>query len=175
MPTYIRILTSLPDFIILTDEILTQYSASIFLEVRKNDAIINKRIIADDMSLFVQSNRDKNLHFYITTLSLEDENSFSFYDDALCKFVIEGRGGRENVSELEILELRIVSKTPDSIVNKISNAINSKLRKDIRYGSLTIRGNYKVFYNKADLGKKRFVYDIDNPLLPMIEIQNNVD
>lgn len=89
--------------------------------------------------------------------------------------MIEGRGGRENVSELEMLELRIVSKTPDSIINKISNAINSKLRKDIGYGSLTIRGNYKVFYNKADLGKKKFVYDIYNPLLPMIEIENNED
>ncbi len=45
----------------------------------------------------------------------------------------------------------------------------------MRYGSLTIRGNYKVFYNKADLGKKKFVYDIYNPLLPMIEIENNED
>ena len=81
---------------------------------------------------------------------MEDENSFNFNDDALCKFVIEGRGGRENVSELEMLELRIMSKTPDSIINKISNAINSKLRKDIGYGSLTIKGNYKVVYNKAD-------------------------
>ena len=91
MPTYTRILTPLPDFIILTDEILTQYNAS------------------------------------------------------------------------------------DSIINKISNAINSKLRKDIGYGSLTIKGNYKVFYNKADLGKKKFVYDIYNPLLPIIEIENNED
>ena len=175
MPTYTRILTPLPDFIILTDEILTQYNASVFLEVKRNDAIINRRIVADDIARFVRSDRDKNLHFYITTLSLEDENSFNFYDDALCKFVIEGRGGRENVSELEMLELRIMSKTPDSIINKISNAINSKLRKDIGYGSLTIKGNYKVFYNKTDLGKKKFVYDIYNPLLPIIEIENNED
>ena len=159
----------------MTDEILTQYNASVFLEVKRNDAIINRRIVADDIARFVRSDRDKNLHFYITTLSLEDENSFNFYDDALCKFVIEGRGGRENVSELEMLELRIMSKTPDSIINKISNAINSKLRKDIGYGSLTIKGNYKVFYNKADLGTKKFVYDIYNPLLPIIEIENNED
>ena len=63
MPTYTRILTPLPDFIILTDEILTQYNASVFLEVKRNDAIINRRIVADDIARFVRSDRDKNLHF----------------------------------------------------------------------------------------------------------------
>ena len=57
MPTYTRILTPLPDFIILTDEILTQYNASVFLEVKRNDAIINRRIVADDIARFVRSDR----------------------------------------------------------------------------------------------------------------------
>ena len=32
---------------------------------------------------------------------MEHENRFNFYDDAQCKFVIEGKGGRENATELE--------------------------------------------------------------------------
>lgn len=115
------------------------------------------------------------MNFFITTLSLEYENRFNFYDDAQCKFVIEGRGGRENATELEMLQLRVISKTPDCLINKISNEINLKFKKDSGYDSEILRGSYKVFYSKAYFGKKKFVYEIDNSLLPMIEIGNNVD
>lgn len=175
MPRYTRIITSLSDFIILIDEILTKYGASVFLEDKTNDGFINKLVVTDDIVRLVKSNRDKNLNFFITTLSLEYENRFNFYDDAQCKFVIEGRGGRENATELEMLQLRVISKTPDCLINKISNEINLKLKKDSGYDSEILRGSYKVFYSKAYLGKKKFVYEIDNSLLPMIEIGNNVD
>lgn len=145
------------------------------MEVKRNDVIINRCIVVDDIVCFVWSDWDKNLYFYIIIFLLEDENSFNFYDDVFCKFVIEGRGGRENVLELEMLELRIMLKIFDSIINKIFNVINLKLWKDIGYGSLIIKGNYKVFYNKVDLGKKKFVYDIYNFLLLIIEIENNED
>ena len=175
MPRYTRIITSLSDFIILIDEILTKYGASVFLEDKTNDGFINKLVVTDDIVRLVKSNRDKNLNFFITTLSLEYENRFNFYDDAQCKFVIEGRGGRENATELEMLQLRVISKTPDCLINKISNEINLKLKKDSGYDSEILRGSYKVFYSKAYFGKKKFVYEIDNSLLPMIEIGNNVD
>ena len=90
MPIYTRIITSLSDFIILIDEILTKYGASVFVEDKTNDGFINKLVITDNTTRLVKSNRDKNLNFFITTLSLEHENRFNFYDDAQCKFVIEG-------------------------------------------------------------------------------------
>ena len=105
MPIYTRIITSLSDFIILIDEILTKYGASVFVEDKTNDGFINKLVITDNTTRLVKSNRDKNLNFFITTLSLEHENRFNFYDDAQCKFVIEGKGGRENATELEMLQL----------------------------------------------------------------------
>lgn len=172
MPAYTRVITSLSDFIILIDGILTKYGAFVFLEDKTNDAIVKKLVTPDDVGRLVKSNRDKNLHFFITTLSLEHENRFNFYGDEQCRFVIEGRGGRENETELEMLQLRVVSKTPDNLINKISNAINLKLKKEPGYDSKMLEGNYKVFYNKVYLGKKKFVYEIDNPLLPMIEIGN---
>ena len=73
---------------------MTKYGASVFLEDKTNDGFINKLVVTDDIVRLVKSNRDKNLNFFITTLSLEYENRFNFYDDAQCKFVIEGRGGR---------------------------------------------------------------------------------
>ena len=82
MPRYTRIITSLSDFIILIDEILTKYGASVFLEDKTNDGFINKLVVTDDIVRLVKSNRDKNLNFFITTLSLEYENRFNFYDDA---------------------------------------------------------------------------------------------
>lgn len=175
MPIYTRIITSLSDFIILIDEILTKYGASVFVEDKTNDGFINKLVITDNTTRLVKSNRDKNLNFFITTLSLEHENRFNFYDDAQCKFVIEGKGGRENATELEMLQLRVISKTPDCLINKISNEINLTLKKDSGYDSVILRGNHKVFYSKAYLGKKKFVYEIDNSLLPIIEIGNNVN
>ena len=83
MPIYTRIITSLSDFIILIDEILTKYGASVFVEDKTNDGFINKLVITDNTTRLVKSNRDKNLNFFITTLSLEHENRFNFYDDAL--------------------------------------------------------------------------------------------
>ena len=82
MPIYTRIITSLSDFIILIDEILTKYGASVFVEDKTNDGFINKLVITDNTTRLVKSNRDKNLNFFITTLSLEHENRFNFYDDA---------------------------------------------------------------------------------------------
>ena len=69
MPRYTRIITSLSDFIILIDEILTKYGASVFLEDKTNDGFINKLVVTDDIVRLVKSNRDKNLNFFITTLS----------------------------------------------------------------------------------------------------------
>ena len=74
MPIYTRIITSLSDFIILIDEILTKYGASVFVEDKTNDGFINKLVITDNTTRLVKSNRDKNLNFFITTLSLEHEN-----------------------------------------------------------------------------------------------------
>lgn len=71
MPIYTRIITSLSDFIILIDEILTKYGASVFVEDKTNDGFINKLVITDNTTRLVKSNRDKNLNFFITTLSLE--------------------------------------------------------------------------------------------------------
>ena len=50
MPRYTRIITSLSDFIILIDEILTKYGASVFLEDKTNDGFINKLVVTDDTS-----------------------------------------------------------------------------------------------------------------------------
>ena len=61
---------------------MTKYGASVFLEDKTNDGFINKLVVTDDIVRLVKSNRDKNLNFFITTLSLEYENRFNFYDDA---------------------------------------------------------------------------------------------
>ena len=66
MPIYTRIITSLSDFIILIDEILTKYGASVFVEDKTNDGFINKLVITDNTTRLVKSNRDKNLNFFIT-------------------------------------------------------------------------------------------------------------
>ena len=65
MPIYTRIITSLSDFIILIDEILTKYGASVFVEDKTNDGFINKLVITDNTTRLVKSNRDKNLNFFI--------------------------------------------------------------------------------------------------------------
>ena len=66
MPIYTRIITSLSDFIILIDEILTKYGASVFVEDKTNDGFINKLVITDNTTRLVKSNRDKNLNYYNT-------------------------------------------------------------------------------------------------------------
>lgn len=59
MPIYTRIITSLSDFIILIDEILTKYGASVFVEDKTNDGFINKLVITDNTTRLVKSNRVK--------------------------------------------------------------------------------------------------------------------
>lgn len=142
---------------------------------KRNDCYYHIQAMTATLSLEYAAIVVSVLYRMLTTLSLEHENRFNFYDDAQCKFVIEGKGGRENATELEMLQLRVISKTPDCLINKISNEINLKLKKDSGYDSVILRGNHKVFYSKAYLGKKKFVYEIDNSLLPIIEIGNNVN
>lgn len=99
---------------------MTKYGASVFVEDKTNDGFINKLVITDNTTRLVKSNRDKNLNFFITTLSLEHENRFNFYDDAQCKFVIEGKGGREKCNRIRNVTIKGYFKTPDCLINKIS-------------------------------------------------------
>ena len=60
MPIYTRIITSLSDFIILIDEILTKYGESVFVEDKTNDVFINKLVITEYTTSLYKSNRDNN-------------------------------------------------------------------------------------------------------------------
>ncbi|MFD2941987.1 hypothetical protein [Flavobacterium notoginsengisoli] len=81
------------------------------------------------------------------------KNRISFYDDELFDYCIEGKGGREDQDNLEIIKLRIISKNPDKQIAKFYNALQNILKKLENVEKGLWIANYfddKVFYYKTD-------------------------
>ena len=75
----------------------------------------------------------------------------------------------------ELAKHRVVLDTFQFLGDDAAGLCLEDVYKRQGYDSVILRGNHKVFYSKAYLGKKKFVYEIDNSLLPIIEIGNNVN
>lgn len=81
------------------------------------------------------------------------KDKISFYDDALFNYCIEGKGGREDQENLEIIKLRIISKTPDKQITKFYKALQTVLKKLEGVDKSLVIGSHldnKVFYYKTD-------------------------
>lgn len=93
----------------------------------------------------------KEGHLTLGKSTKKDE--ISFYDDAIFDYCIEGKGGREDDGNIEIIKLRIISKNPDDQIKKFYNSLQSTLKKMENVNQGLMNGNYfdnKVFYYKTD-------------------------
>ncbi|MEF2749260.1 MAG: hypothetical protein U0N30_09945 [Blautia faecis] len=101
------------------------------------------------------------MNFYISTKPIEIDKNF--YDDGIFPFVIEGKGGREASSTIELITLRLIAKKTDKSIKHIFNLLKKTLDTDphvckgISEQSALHKNIYVLPLSKE---KKSFVHDI---------------
>lgn len=141
MAVYFNIMIPFKKFISELKEIIDKNSVNLYVEYLNEKRGFYYEIIdhkSEDLTFF----SDKEYHgffFSSKAVQIKDGNlvlgksskkdPISFYDDELFHFCIEGKGGREDQDNLEIIKLRIISKTPDKQIAKFYNALQRFFKK----------------------------------------------
>lgn len=111
--------------------------------------------------------REMEMHFYhsffISSETFDESRFENFYDDEFCVHAIEGLGGRYTKEELEMLSLRIISKTPDKKVKLFIEKLVKSLKKNGEYGLGVGPGESplynRIFYKKLDVQGRALWFD----------------
>ena len=172
MPVYIRIIISGADFLDYSKDLLNKYGIHCYIEYRDK----KKRAFYEKINLsksFSDVFNEKYSCFFFSTKELNAGVSINFYSDELFPHSIEVNGGRENDTEIEQLDLRIISKLPDDSIRLFFNALNNKLKKDANFGKgVHIKDyfNNTIFYKKGlqkiiwgSFERKQFLNPIELP------------
>ncbi|ACU60416.1 hypothetical protein [Chitinophaga pinensis] len=106
--------------------------------------------------------------FFISSETFDPGKFDSFYDDEFCVHAIEGLGGRHTKDELEMLSLRIISKTPDKKVKSFIDKFVKMLKRNSRYGQGVGPGASslykKTFYNRLDVQGRTLWFDFERKI-----------
>jgi hypothetical protein len=110
--------------------------------------------------------------FFFTSKDFEVNASFSFYEDNIFEYCVDGEGGRKTNKELERIRLRIISKTPDKKIEAFMKSLSTALKKDsnFTYGFGNTSSDKTTFYLKSVVRKYKLWDDFSRKIVP-IEIQ----
>jgi len=172
MPVYTRIIISGEAFLNYAKELLDKYGIHCYVEYRDKQKKASYKKV-DLSSSFFPVFSEKYDCFFLCAKEPSDTAVSSFYDDEWCEDTIEGRGGRESETEIEQLDLRIISKLPNNNIRLFVNALNAKLKKDPQFGKGVMKKDYydqHIFYKKglqkiiwASFERKQFLEPIELP------------
>jgi hypothetical protein len=169
MANLTNIFTSIISFYTETSDLLTEMEMHFYLEKRTGDQwkIIK---IGTEAELF--ENIDDHYRSFFISSEIFDESRFeNFYDDEFFAHAIEGLGGRYNKDELEMLSLRILSKTPDKKVKSFIDRLVRSLKKNSGYGLGVGPGESplyrKMFYNRSDVRGRTLWFDFARKVSPV--------
>lgn len=155
----ITLFISMGDFVPYVKDILLKNSASLFVDKRdKENNLEFIDINLEGSELPFEPNRQRYSNLYITTAAF-DKNKGNFYVGPIGFYSMDITGGRITDTQVEIIEFRMLSKTPDKSIKKIFNAIQYRLKQDTEIGK-GVRINtsvYKsIYFKKTHLDNKTF-------------------
>jgi hypothetical protein len=163
---------SLYDFYIYIEEILVKNEAFFYVKRKSNSSFDNVLVTKNNLKSIVTDYQTQYSNFFISSEYLDiNQQKFSFYDNNLINYLMEGVGGRESQKQVEIIKLRILSKTPEKQIKSTFSLIKNKLNKDflIGKGLYTPTTFYKdYFYLKSCIGHKEISFDFFNNKLPIL-------
>lgn len=155
----IWILTSVEHFYNNSKEIINRSSSSFYIMFYSMNSKMYKLIKIEENNenqiseminngLFDYSYR----HFFILTCDKAINLFQNIYDQTkLLLYLVEGRGGRESLDEIECIYLTILEKKSDKSVNSLYSKIVTNLKK---------KPNFKQGFNGNSLMAKRALYDV---------------
>ena len=176
MAIYFNIIIPIHNFFADLQPVLIHHSINIYVEKWNDDKKFHYELL-DIQKTDTTSFSDKDFRgFFFTSLNIKindgklnpdkkitkRKDGITFYDDELFDYCIEGKGGRENDENIEIITLRIISKNPDKQIQKFYNSLQTLFKKssEINKG-LQIEHYFddKIYYFKTD---KNMLADIEN-------------
>ncbi|MCR4031334.1 MULTISPECIES: hypothetical protein [Flavobacterium] len=180
MAVYFNIIIPFQKFISELNDVLDKNAVHLYVEYLNDKKGFYYELIdpkSENLTFFTENDYHG---FFFSSKAVEINNGnlileksskkdrISFYDDALFDYCIEGKGGREDQDNLEIIKLRIISKNPDKQIAKFYNSLQNILKKTEGVNNGLMIGNYfdsKVFYYEtaknmlSDFDKKEVRYN----------------
>jgi hypothetical protein len=183
MAVYFNIIIPIEKFLVDLEQVLLTHSINIYIE-KYNEVQNFYYELVDIKKPNIACFSDKEYRgFFFTSLSLVIQNGklvfdnnkiqqtdkVSFYNDELFNYCIEGKGGREDIENIESIRLRIISKSPDKQIERFYKSLQTMFKKsiDINKG-LNIGQHFdsKIYYYKT---KKNMLNDFTNKKLNYFE------
>lgn len=165
MAVYFNIIIPFEKFITELRSTLDKNSIKLYVEKLNKEKGFYYELIDANSENFTFFSDENYRGFFFSSKEIEIKNGnlilekstkkdrVSFYDDAIFDYCIEGKGGREDDANIEIIKLRIISKNPDSQIKKFYNALQTLFKKMENIDQGLMIGNYfnaKIFYYKTD-------------------------
>lgn len=161
MANLTNIFISIYSFYTETSSLLREMEMHFYLEKQIGT---DWKIIEIETAIQLLENVDPDYRSFFISSETFDESRFeNFYDDEFCVHAIEGLGGRYTKEELEMLSLRIISKTPDKKVKLFIEKLVKSLKKNGEYGLGVGPGESplynRIFYKKLDVQGRALWFD----------------
>ncbi|MGN7724166.1 hypothetical protein [Chitinophaga sp. 22620] len=174
MANLTNIFTSIISFYTEISDLLTEMEMYFYLEKRTGS---QWEIIKIGTEAELLENIGDHYRSFFISSEIFDESRFeNFYDDQFCVHAVEGLGGRYNKVELEMLSLRIISKTPDIKVKLFIDRLVKLLKKNSGYGLGVGPGESplyrRMFYNRSDVQERTLWFDFERKVTPVIAGEN---
>lgn len=179
MTSYFNIIISTNDFFIELEPVLDIYSVHVFVEKFNENRGVYYEYFDVKKSNFCNLIDKEYRGFFFTILnpSIQDgklvlnkkkqNDILSFYDEALFNCSIEGKGGREDIDNIECIKLRMISKKPNKQIEKFYKSLQILFKTSTTINKGLNIGHYfdkKIYYFKTsknmlnDFSDNVFIY-----------------
>lgn len=166
MPTQLNLIMPVKEFLHYVYELQNKYGVFLYIEKRDSEKTRIVEPIKDVKNIEIN---EEYSGFYFSAHPVPPKASF--FDAGIFHYCLEGNGGRTVKNDMEMITLRVISKTPDATIKKFFNSILGKLKKDALFskGVYSASGQaYKTtFYLKSVANKYSTWFDFERKTAPI--------
>lgn len=168
MASLINVIVPFDVFVDRVKDLMEKYQVHLYLE--KRDTAL--RASYTKLNVFTDQLDTNHSQFFISAQEVLLNDHTSFYADGVFDYCIEGKGGRQTNTDLELLALRLISKNPTPAIKSFFNAVHNRLKKDKDFGAGIYAASGVAFYKnilylKSAAHDKVMWFDFDRKNKPI--------
>lgn len=142
MASLINVIVPFDVFVDRVKDLMEKYQVHLYLE--KRDAAFQAGYVKLDVFADQLDMDYSQFFFSAQEVTLNDDTNF--YADDVFDYCIEGKGGRQTDTDVELLALRLISKNPMPTIKSFFNAVHNRLKKDKDFDAGIYSGSGVAFY-----------------------------
>jgi hypothetical protein len=150
MATRINVIIKIDTLIKVIEPLLIKHGIDVYVDKLKSNVNFEKYNF-ENRTLGLDDNYNR---IFFVENSANVNNVKHFYEDDICKAVLECSGGRYNNTEVEKVEMRLVSKTPNKLIKAFSADMAKFIKNSNAFGvgilPLTNTINKSTYYYKQE-------------------------